>query len=49
MCGICGEVRFDGGVPDVAAVDAMTCEMTRRGPTAPVCSPRAPWHSGTVG
>ncbi len=32
MCGICGEIRFDGSVPDVSAVDAMTCEMTRRGP-----------------
>ncbi|MGV9712956.1 N-acetylglutaminylglutamine amidotransferase [Gordonia sp. NPDC003424] len=32
MCGICGEIRFDGTAPDVGAVDAMTCEMTRRGP-----------------
>ncbi len=32
MCGICGEIRFDGSVPDVSTVDAMTCEMARRGP-----------------
>lgn len=32
MCGVCGEIRFDGSAPDVAAVDAMTQEMTRRGP-----------------
>ncbi|AZG48325.1 N-acetylglutaminylglutamine amidotransferase [Gordonia insulae] len=32
MCGICGEIRFDATSPDVAAVDAMTCEMSRRGP-----------------
>ena len=34
MCGICGEIRFDGSSPDVTAVDAMTCAMTRRGPDA---------------
>ncbi|MGC4935986.1 N-acetylglutaminylglutamine amidotransferase [Gordonia sp. DT30] len=34
MCGVCGEIRFDGRAPDVAAVDAMTCAMTRRGPDA---------------
>ena len=32
MCGICGEIRFDGERPDVAAVDAMTCAMVARGP-----------------
>lgn len=32
MCGICGEIRFDATPPDVAAVDRMTCAMTRRGP-----------------
>ena len=34
MCGICGEIRFDGSAADVAAVDDMTCSMTRRGPDA---------------
>ena len=32
MCGICGEIRFDGSAPDASAVDTMTCSMTRRGP-----------------
>ncbi|GAB89975.1 N-acetylglutaminylglutamine amidotransferase [Gordonia rhizosphera] len=32
MCGICGEIRFDGGTPDVSVVNEMTCAMTRRGP-----------------
>ncbi|WP_066903058.1 N-acetylglutaminylglutamine amidotransferase [Millisia brevis] len=32
MCGVCGEIRFDGASPDVEAVDAMTCAMHRRGP-----------------
>ncbi|RVW08539.1 N-acetylglutaminylglutamine amidotransferase [Prescottella agglutinans] len=32
MCGICGEVRFDGTTPDVAAVARMTDMMVTRGP-----------------
>ncbi|MGV9827131.1 N-acetylglutaminylglutamine amidotransferase [Gordonia sp. NPDC003429] len=32
MCGICGEIRFDGTSPDAVAVDKMTCAMARRGP-----------------
>lgn len=32
MCGISGEIRFDGTTPDVAAVAAMTDMMARRGP-----------------
>ena len=32
MCGVCGEIRFDGTAPDISAVGAMTCAMTRRGP-----------------
>jgi len=32
MCGICGEIRFDGSVPDGAAVRGMTDAMTSRGP-----------------
>lgn len=34
MCGVCGEIRFDGSAPDVSSVDAMTAAMTRRGPDA---------------
>jgi asparagine synthase (glutamine-hydrolysing) len=34
MCGICGEVRFDGRSADVAAVTRMTAAMTARGPDA---------------
>ncbi len=32
MCGICGELRFDGTTPDVAAVSRMTDAMVTRGP-----------------
>jgi asparagine synthase (glutamine-hydrolysing) len=32
MCGIAGEIRFDGGAPDVAAVARITAAMHRRGP-----------------
>ena len=32
MCGICGEVRFDGRSADVAAVTRMTGAMVSRGP-----------------
>jgi asparagine synthase (glutamine-hydrolysing) len=32
MCGIAGEMRFDGSEPDVAAVARITAEMHRRGP-----------------
>lgn len=32
MCGICGEVRFDGTTPDVGAVARMTDAMVTRGP-----------------
>ncbi|HEX9701983.1 MAG TPA: N-acetylglutaminylglutamine amidotransferase, partial [Rhodospirillales bacterium] len=34
MCGICGEIRFDGGAASTAAVQAMTDAMRRRGPDA---------------
>jgi asparagine synthase (glutamine-hydrolysing) len=34
MCGICGEIRFDGRAADVAAVARMTGAMTSRGPDA---------------
>jgi asparagine synthase (glutamine-hydrolysing) len=32
MCGICGEIRFDGRAADVGAVVRMTGAMTSRGP-----------------
>ena len=32
MCGICGEFRFDGGEPDVAALDRMMEVLVPRGP-----------------
>jgi asparagine synthase (glutamine-hydrolysing) len=32
MCGICGELRFDGTAPDEAAVRRMTERLARRGP-----------------
>jgi asparagine synthase (glutamine-hydrolysing) len=32
MCGICGEIRFDGGIADAARVGRMTEAMAPRGP-----------------
>jgi len=32
MCGICGELRFDGAAPDMAAVARMSDQLARRGP-----------------
>jgi asparagine synthase (glutamine-hydrolysing) len=32
MCGICGELTFNGSAPDLAAVSRMTEELQRRGP-----------------
>ena len=32
MCGIAGEIRFDGTEPDVQAVARITADMHRRGP-----------------
>ena len=32
MCGICGELRFDGCPPDRATLDRMTEKLARRGP-----------------
>ena len=34
MCGICGEVRFDGGSPSVSAVSIMADVLAPRGPDA---------------
>ncbi|HEY5580590.1 MAG TPA: N-acetylglutaminylglutamine amidotransferase, partial [Rhodoferax sp.] len=32
MCGICGELRFDGAAPDLAALARMSAQLARRGP-----------------
>jgi asparagine synthase (glutamine-hydrolysing) len=32
MCGICGELRFDGAPADLAAVQRMTARLEKRGP-----------------
>jgi len=32
MCGICGELRFDGASPDTAAIRRMSEKLSRRGP-----------------
>ncbi|WP_068277943.1 N-acetylglutaminylglutamine amidotransferase [Aldersonia kunmingensis] len=32
MCGLCGEIRFDGSSPDLAAVGRMCAAMVPRGP-----------------
>ena len=32
MCGICGELRFDGGAPDPGAIERMSSKLARRGP-----------------
>ncbi len=34
MCGLCGELRFDGRSPDVQVLRAMTAQLARRGPDA---------------
>jgi asparagine synthase (glutamine-hydrolysing) len=32
MCGICGELRFDGGQPDLGGLQRMMARLARRGP-----------------
>jgi len=32
MCGICGELRFDGKAPDMGAIGRMSDQLARRGP-----------------
>ncbi len=32
MCGICGELRFDGSIADISAVERMSDKIARRGP-----------------
>ncbi|MFE9172233.1 N-acetylglutaminylglutamine amidotransferase [Streptomyces kebangsaanensis] len=43
MCGLSGEVRFDGGRPDLAAVERMTDRLAPRGPDG-----RGLWSQGPV-
>jgi asparagine synthase (glutamine-hydrolysing) len=43
MCGICGEIRFDGRAPDVSAVARMTDVMAARGPDS-----AGTWSQGNV-
>ncbi|GGL62592.1 asparagine synthetase B [Streptomyces fumigatiscleroticus] len=41
MCGLSGEIRFDGGRPDMAAVERMTDRLAPRGPDG-----RGLWSQG---
>src|SRR3712207_1185557 len=43
MCGIAGELRFDGQRPDLAAVERMTTHLEQRGPDG-----AGVWASGPV-
>ncbi|MFD3571137.1 N-acetylglutaminylglutamine amidotransferase [Streptomyces sp. NPDC058667] len=43
MCGLSGEIRFDGGRPDLAAVERMTDRLAARGPDG-----RGLWHRGAI-
>lgn len=43
VCGVTGEVRLDGQIPDVAAVSAMAGVLARRGPDA-----AGAWSQGRV-
>ncbi|MFE2877744.1 N-acetylglutaminylglutamine amidotransferase [Streptomyces roseus] len=43
MCGLSGELRLDGGRPDLAAVERMTDALERRGPDG-----RGLWSQGAV-
>jgi asparagine synthase (glutamine-hydrolysing) len=43
MCGICGEIRFDGRDPDLPATAAMTRALASRGPDG-----EGQWHDGAV-
>ncbi|MER7486054.1 N-acetylglutaminylglutamine amidotransferase [Streptomyces sp. NPDC126497] len=43
MCGLSGEIRFDGGRPDIAALERMTDRLAPRGPDG-----RGLWSQGPV-
>lgn len=48
MCGLSGEVRFDGGRPDLAAVERMADALESRGPDGRGAwsQGRSPWGTG---
>ena len=43
MCGIAGELRFDGSVPDTVTLERMSAHLARRGPDG-----SGLWHDGPV-
>ncbi|GAB1339557.1 N-acetylglutaminylglutamine amidotransferase [Streptomyces sp. E-15] len=43
MCGLCGEMRFDGGRPDLEAVERMSDRLAPRGPDG-----QGVWSHGAV-
>ena len=43
MCGIAGELRFDGSVPDTVTLERMSARLARRGPDG-----SGLWHDGPV-
>src|SRR3954467_15110214 len=43
MCGLSGEITFDGSLADTAAVDRMVCALVPRGPDG-----QGSWSSGRV-
>jgi asparagine synthase (glutamine-hydrolysing) len=46
MCGICGEIRFDGRPADPSAIEAMKREMEPRGPDDGGTFAAGPWAFG---
>ena len=34
MCGLCGELRFDGITPDLSVIERMKQQLAKRGPDA---------------
>ena len=47
MCGLAGEVRFDGEVADLSAVERMTDCLSPRGPDGRGSGPGARWRWAT--
>ena len=44
MCGICGQLRFDGNTPSSESLDNMMSKLARRGPDS-----NGKWLEGTIG
>ena len=44
MCGICGQLRFDGDTPSSESLDNMTNKLARRGPDS-----NGKWLEGKIG